>query len=230
MNHRRCYQHAPLLGGCGPIHGESSSAATGKVGWDAAPISMSLGGPIHRESTKRRRRFLIHRESDVGEDEQSASSWKASGLRGLRDRTRRVIHRESSPSCGENLIHRESGTGEYDEYEHSACQWYASGPRGLRDRSGNLIHRESPIGEATAIPPYVGHLQSARIAATAIARYPHNVKRRRCRLSGISIHRESPVPHIHRTAPNDTASMPTRPPSSTLIHRESEHPQEGPTS
>lgn len=229
MNHRRCYQHAPLLSGRGPIHGESKSAATGNVGGDAAPISMSLGRPIHRESTERRRRFLIHRESNMGEDEHSASSGNASGLRGLQVRTRRMIHSESSPSCGENPIHRESGTGEYDEYEHSACPWNASGLRGLRDRSGNLIHRESPIGEATAIPRYVGHPQSSRIAATAIACYPHNVKRR-CRLSGISIHRESAVPHIHRTAPNDAASMPTRLLTSTLIHRESEHPQEGPTS
>lgn len=211
MNHRRCYQHAPLLGGHGPIHGESNSAATGKVGWDAAPISMSLGRLIHRESTGRRRRFLIHRESDLGEDERSA------------------------------------------------CPWNASGLRGLRDCFGKLIHRESPIGEATAIPMGVGHRQSGRSAATAIACYPHNVKRR-CRHSGIPIHRESPLPHIHRTAPNDTASMPThllsstlihresavphihrtapngtasmptRPLSSTLIHRESEHPQEGPTS
>lgn len=223
MNHRRSYQHAPLLGSRGPIHGESNSAVTGKVGWDAVPISMSLCRPIHRESTERRRRFLIHRESDMGENEHSASSWNASGLRGLRDRTRRMIRRESSPSCGEILSHRESGTGEYDEYEHFACPWNASGLRGLRDRSGNLIHRESPVGEATAIP------QTARIAATAIARFPRNVERR-CRLSGISIHRESPVPHIHRTAPNDAASTPTRLLTLTLIHRESEHPQEGPTS
>lgn len=229
MNHRRYYQHAPLLGGRGPIHRESNSAPADTVGWDAVPISMSLGRPIHRESTERRRRFLIHRESDLGENEHSASSWNASGLRGLRDRTRRMIHCESSPSCDEILIHRESDTGEYDEYEHSACPWNASGLRGLRDRSGNLIHRESPVGEATAIPRYVGHLQSARSAATAIARYPHNVKRR-CRLSGISIHRESPVPHIHRAAPNIAASMPTRLLTLTLIHRESEPPQEGPTS
>ncbi|PBA23631.1 hypothetical protein CKJ66_27340 [Mycobacterium avium] len=100
----------------------------------------------------------------------------------------------------------------------------------MRDRSGNLIHRESPIGEATAAIPQVCRAPAVRSAATAIPRYPNNVNRR-CRLSGISIHRGSPpVPHIHHTAPNDAASMPTRPPTSTLIHRESEHPQEGPTS
>lgn len=212
MNHRRCYQHAPLPVRRGPIHGESDPADT--VGWDAAPVSMSLGRLIHRESTERRPRFLIHRESDMGENEHSARR-DASGVRGLRDRTRR-------------LIHRESGMGEYNDYEHSACLWNTFSLGGLRDRFRYLIHRESPIGEATAIPRFVGHPQSGKSAATSIARYPHIVTRRR--LSGISIHRESPIPHIHRTGPNNTASMPTHLLTSTAIHRESEHPKEGPTS
>lgn len=227
MNHRRCYQHAPLPVRRGPIHGESDPAAADTAGWDAAPVSMSLGHLIHRESTERRRRFLIHRESDLGKNEHSARR-DASGIRGLRDRTRRMIHRESSPSWGENLIHHESGIGEYDDYEHSACLWNTSSLRGLRDHFRYLIHRESPIGEATAIPRYVGHPKSGKSAATSIARYPHIVTRRR--LSGLSIHRESPIPHIHRTAPNNTASMPTHLLTSTPIHRESEHPKEGPTS
>lgn len=99
MNHRRCYQDAPLLVGRGPIHGESTSTSADTAGWDAAPISISLGGLIHRESTERRRRFLIHRESDMGEDKHSACPWNASGLRGVRD-------------CSGNLIHRESPIGE----------------------------------------------------------------------------------------------------------------------
>ncbi|MBE5477737.1 hypothetical protein E3G68_005070 [Mycobacteroides abscessus] len=202
MNHLPSNQQAPLHGDRGLIHRESHSAATDEVGRDAASISTFVD--------------LIHRESVMGESQESASSSNASGVRGLRDRPRRRIRRESCPTCGGHVIHRESGVGECHENEHSASLWRVPAVRGLRGRSGNLIHRESR------------HPAIWGIAATAIAPYPRTVAWHSH--SGQSIHRESHVLHIHRTAPNDTASAPTRPSTSTLIHRESDHPKGGPTS
>lgn len=112
-----------------------------------------------RESSRRSREYLIHRESNLGEYGPFARHRAPSGLRGPRDRSSGVIHGESgkAPAIPRYLGHpqsRGSTAPDIARYPYSA---------GRHCRPSRIpIHRES---DAPQIQPH--RTQRRRVEAAA---------------------------------------------------------------